>query len=149
MIYTAAVTREGQVVAELSRADRPYCAADAADWPGCVLVADGVEYLAPEPPPPDHLAPVRDDLEQAEKLAAAKILDLKTKAAGALVAGGMSGEEAYAAGSALVIQHASLIQAYILAGGNPVAKAAFLAAIEESPPEWWSEQMAALFAAGL
>lgn len=145
MIYTATVTRDGQVVAELSRPDRPYGQSDANDYPGCVLVAEGVEYAGLAEPTLNPLTTVREGLAAAEKLAAERILDLKTNAAVALVAGGMTGEEAYSAGSALVLQHANLIQAYILAGGNPVSKSALIAAIEANPPAWWSEQMATLF----
>lgn len=148
-MYTATITRDGLLVANLSRDSRPYGQSDANDYPGCVLTADGVEYAGPAEPTLNPLTTVREGLAAAEKLAAERILGLKTNAAVALVAGGMTGEEAYSAGSALVLQHASIIQAYILAGGNPVAKDAFLDAIEADPPAWWSEQMAALFASYL
>lgn len=114
-----------------------------------IVEIDGVPRRVPPPRPDPRFIAGRENLAAAEKNAASKILDLKTAAAGALVAGGMSGEEAYAAGSALVLQHANLIQAYILAGGNPVAKKAFLDSIEENPPFWWSKQMSLLFASYL
>lgn len=110
---------------------------------------NGVVRRVPPPRPDPRLVATREGLRSAEKQASERILNLKTNAAAALVSGGMTETDANAAGSAFVLQHAALIQAYILAGGNPVAKSAFLDAIEASPPVWWSEQMTALFAAGL
>lgn len=83
MSYTAEIFRDGQLVAKLERA-RPYTAADAADWPGCVLVIDGVEYPGPEPLPelptggptprtqalrPEEIVAAREAIAQAEELA--------------------------------------------------------------------------------
>lgn len=110
---------------------------------------NGVVRRVPPPRPDPRFLAGRENLAAAERAASAKILDLKTAAAGALVAGGMTEDDANAAGSAFVLQHSNLIQAYILAGGNPVSKTAFLEAIAADPPAWWSEQMAALFASYL
>lgn len=81
MIYTASVTRDGNIVASLSRDSRPYGQAEANDYPGCVLTADGAEYL-PTPPPeplgttprtqalrPEEIAAAREAIAQAEEQA--------------------------------------------------------------------------------
>lgn len=98
---------------------------------------------------PSPVAAATAALAARERQAAEAITALKATAAVALVVGGMSEGEAYAAGSALVVQHSGHIQAFVLAGGNPVAAQALLDAIVASPPAWWSEPMEALFTAGL
>ena len=102
-----------------------------------------------EPPPVDPVAQLEAQLASNESQAARAITRLKATAAAAMVGGGMAPGDAYAAGSALVVQHSAHIQAFILAGGNPVAAQALLDAITASPPAWWSDPMEALFSAGL
>lgn len=110
-----------------------------------------------DPPTPEEVAAwtpspipaVTATLAARERQAADAITALKASAAVALVMGGMSEPEAYVAGSALVVAHSAQIQAFILAGGNPVAGQALLDAITASPPAWWSPVMQALFATGL
>ena len=105
---------------------------------------EAVEAWQPSPVP--GLAAVLGGREAA---AAASITQLKAAVAVALMAGGMSQSDTMAAGSELVLSHAARIQAYILAGGNPVAKEALVDEIAATPPAWWSPAMLALFEAGL
>jgi len=121
-------------------------------------ITEEVEVPDPDPedpatieptPDPDPLAQLEAALGNRELAAKRAITRLKATAAAALVMGGMSEGQAYVAGSALVVEHSARIQAYILAGGNPVAAQALLDAIDASPPAWWSEPMEAIFAAGL
>jgi len=91
----------------------------------------------------------RKMLEQRELDARAKILRTKTRAAALLVAGGMSEPAAFAAGTEFVCDFIAPITAYERAGGNPIAGQRFIDAILAAPPEWWSEQMLALFQAEL
>lgn len=99
-----------------------------------------------EPDPVDPLEAEKANLANYKVLAAQAINDLQAQAGGLLMMGGMSRSEAMAAGSAFVVQHSPAIQAFILAGGNPVAGQTLLDAILADPPAWWSEPMAALFA---
>jgi hypothetical protein len=131
MDYTAEVFRDGQLVATLSRADRPYGAADAGDWPGCVLVADGVEYPAPEPPTPDPVQQLQEQLDQLELLRAASIRQLRAHVAAALLANGWSQPDTMAAGRDFFASHAADIYGYV-SGAAP----AFAAAVSVDGREW-------------
>ena len=128
---------------------------DNADGQG-VFIDAWPEELGPPPTPeevaawqPSPIPAVAAALAARERLAASTITNLKASAAVALVSGGMSEAEAYGAGTGLVVQHSAHIQAFILAGGNPVAAQALLDAITANPPAWWSAPMEALFSAGL
>src|SRR5574343_386725 len=88
---------------------------------------------------------VKEMLAAREQVAASKIQALKAACAVAVMAGGMSESDTMAAGSQLVLDHAAKIQAYLLAGGNPVAGQALIDEIVADPPAWWSPQMLALF----
>lgn len=129
--------------------------ANEGDGQGTKILAWPEELGAPPTPEqvaawqPSPVPAVTAALAAREKQAAEAITALKATAAVALVVGGMSDYEAYVAGSALVVAHSAQIQAFILAGGNPVAAQALLDAITASPPAWWSEPMEALFSAGL
>lgn len=112
-------------------------------WPEDAWPAPTVEQVEAWTPSP--VPGVISALALWEQQAAGKITTLKAKAAIALVVGGMPEPEAYAAGSAFVVAFAAQIQAYILAGGNPVAGQALIDAIVAAPPAWWSAQMLALF----
>lgn len=119
-------------------------------------IAKWAQELGDQPTPeevdswtPSPVPAVAAALAARERQAAEAINALKANAAVALVMGGMSESQAYAAGSALVVQFSARIQAFILAGGNPVAAQALLDAITANPPAWWSEPMEALFFAGL
>lgn len=94
---------------------------------------------------PSPVPAVQAMLVAREQSAAAKIQALKAACAVALMAGGMSESDTMAAGSQLVLDHAAKIQAYILAGGNPVAGQALIDEIVAAPPAWWNPQMLALF----
>lgn len=114
------------------------------------VIVEDVEPGEPEPTPdPDPLAQLQANLRNREKIAAENITRLKAKAAAGMLAGGMSESDTMAAGSQLVLDHAAKIQAYILAGGNPVAGQALIDEIVATPPAWWSPQMLALFEAEL
>lgn len=102
-----------------------------------------------EPEPVDPLDALAAALGSREEQAKQAITRLKATAAAALVQGGMSEAEAYAAGSALVVEHSARISAFKDAGGNAVAAQNLLDAIIAAPPVWWSEPMEQLFAAGL
>jgi hypothetical protein len=117
------------------------------EWPQSDGPAPTPEQVAAWQPSP--VAAVTAALAARERQAAEAITSLKATAAVALVVNGMSEPEAYVAGSALVVEHSAQIQAFILAGGNPVAAQALFDAITASPPAWWSEPMEALFSAGL
>ena len=107
---------------------------------------EDVEPGEPEPAlPTDPLDAVRIALRNREKQASDAITSLKARAAVALLSSGMSESEAYVAGSELVVNHSAQIQAFILAGGNPVAAKALLDSIEANAPEWWNDSMAQLF----
>lgn len=94
---------------------------------------------------PSPVPAVQSMLIAREQVASETITRLKAKAAVALVMGGMSESDAYAAGSAFVVDHSPKIQAYILAGGNPVAGQALIDAVVAQAPAWWSPAMLALF----
>lgn len=114
------------------------------------VIVEDVEPGEPEPTPdPDPLAQLQANLRNREKIAAENITRLKARAAAGMLAGGMSESATMAAGSQLVLDHAAKIQAYILAGGNPVAGQALIDEIVATPPAWWSAQMLALFEAEL
>lgn len=121
--------------------------AEIVAWPDELGEPPTTEQVAAYTPSP--VPAVTAALAAREKQAAEAITALKATAAVALVVGGMSESDAYVAGSALVVAHSAQIQAFILAGGNPVAAQALLDAITASPPAWWSEPMEALFSAGL
>lgn len=112
MIYTANVIRNGQVVAELSRPGRPYGQAEANDYPGCVLTADGVEYAGPAEPTPDPVAmlPALDSARQAKWRAA------REASANALLAEGWTLEQTMAAGAEFVNAYAALSFGYWYGG---------------------------------
>lgn len=140
------------------KANHPGCVGLARDYGDGQIELEGwdedADGLAPTPEQvsawqPSPVAAVTAALAARERQAAEAITALKSTAAVALVVGGMSEGEAYAAGSALVVAHSAQIQAFILAGGNPVAAQALLDAITANPPAWWSAPMEALFSAGL
>lgn len=108
----AELFRDGQIVATLSRSGRPYAAADAADWPGCVLVADGVEYLAPEMPIPPLKQLVQAQLDPDEESRKALLRDLRSEAMAALLANGWTQEQAQAAGQEFCRDYAVEIYAF-------------------------------------
>lgn len=124
--------------------------ADADAYAGSIdsLVVEGGPTYTPAPPEAPQVEPlqqVKTIQKTREELAREALLDCKGKAFLALVAGGMSHEDANAAGTALVVQHYGFMGAYELAGGNPASKAALMAAIEANPPAWWSPTIAAIF----
>lgn len=101
--------------------------------------------LYPAAPQVDPVAELQSSLSDREKIAAENITRLKARTAAKMLAGGMSESATMAAGSQLVLDNAAKIQAYILAGGNPVAGQALIDEIVAAPPAWWSPQMLALF----
>lgn len=117
-----------------------------AAWPEGVTVptVEQIEAWTPSPVPA-----VQAMLTARGQVAASKIQALKASCAVALMAGGMSESDTMSAGSQLVLDHAAKIQAYILAGGNPVAGQALIDEIVAAPPAWWNPQMLALFEAEL
>lgn len=130
MIYTASVTRDGLLVANLSRDSRPYGQAEANDYPGCVLTADGVEYTA-ESPTTDPLAELQAQLDALEEARAAAIRQLRAQVAGALMANGWSQPDTMAAGRDFFASHAADIYGYV-SGAAP----AFAAAVAIDGREW-------------
>ena len=116
------------------------------------------EEPAPEPPPPltDVEIAIRQaasNFEQA-RLAAPKALDrLKGTIHTALVGGGMSSDEATAAGVGLVLLHGPLLAAFEAAGGHPVAAAALYQGIASKPSTdalpWLTKEILEVFAAFL
>lgn len=114
-----------------------------AAWPESLPAPPTLEELDAWTPSP--VPAVEAMLLDREEIAKAKILKLKAKAAVLLVAGGMSESDTMAAGSQLVLDHAAKIQAYILAGGNPVAGQALIDEIVANPPAWWSPAIATIF----
>lgn len=115
------------------------------------------------PPPPEDPAPVTDveiairqaaDNFERARLAAPKALDrLKGTIHTALVSGGMSSDEATAAGVGLVLLHGPLLAAFEAAGGHPVAAAALYQAIASKPSTdalpWLTAPVLAIFQAAL
>lgn len=134
MIYTATVTRNGQVVAELSRPDRPYGQAEANDYPGCVLTADGVEFVAETPPAPNPVSmlPALDSARQAKWLAA------REASANALLAEGWTLEQTMAAGAEFVNAYAALSFGYWYGGaaGSTPQTNLLLAIQADTEREW-------------
>lgn len=135
---------------EILRLSKPQITqADADEYYGSIdslAIVGGATYT---PAGPDQLAQLEAALDGRELLAKRAITRLKTHAAAVLVAGGMSEAAANAAGTALILQHSTLISAFKDAGGHPDAAQALLDAITASPPAWWSAPMEAIFAAGL
>ena len=129
MIYTATVTRDGIIVASLSRS-RPFAQDDANEYPDCALTADGVDYLAVSPPAPP-LAARLDALEEARE---AGIRKLRTQVAGALLANGWSQADTMAAGRDFFSSktgHGTAIRAYIDGAAED-----FVADVLADPREW-------------
>ena len=139
--------KSGKIIATIEKPQITQADADGYDCDE-LRVTGGPTYT-PTAAPVDPVATVTAALAVRERQASEAITALKARAAVALVMGGMSESAAYAAGSALVVAHSAQIQAFILAGGNPVAAQALLDAITASPPAWWNETMATLFAQGL
>jgi hypothetical protein len=145
--HPAAYVPGGPIKLRAVKGEQGELLAEITDWPeelGAPPTPEQVAAYTPSPVPAVTAA-----LAARERQAAEAITSLKATAAVALVMGGMSEPEAYVAGSALVVEHSAQIQAFILAGGNPVAAQALLDAITANPPAWWSEPMEAIFAAGL
>lgn len=124
---------------------------------------DPAEVAAQAPPPPEppaHLTDVEIAIRQAAsnfeqaRLAAPKALDrLKGTIHTALVGGGMSSDEATAAGVGLVLLHGPLLAAFEAAGGHPVAAAALYQGIASKPSTdalpWLTKEILEVFAAFL
>lgn len=132
--------------------------------------ADVAGYQAPDRPlaPPHQIGPesaepltdveiairqAASNFEQA-RLAAPKALDrLKGTIHTALVSGGMSSDEATAAGVGLVLIHGPVLAAFEAAGGHPVAAAALYQAIASKPSTdalpWLTKEILDVFAAFL
>lgn len=109
---------------------------------------------------PDPLTDVEIAIRQAAsnfeqaRLAAPKALDrLKGTIHTALVSGGMSSDEATAAGVGLVLMHGPVLAAFEAAGGHPVAAAALYQAIASKPSTdalpWLTKEILDVFAAFL
>ncbi len=109
---------------------------------------------------PDPLTDVEIAIRQAAsnfeqaRLAAPKALDrLKGTIHTALVGGGMSSDEATAAGVGLVLLHGPLLAAFEAAGGHPVAAAALYQGIASKPSTdalpWLTKEILEVFAAFL
>jgi hypothetical protein len=111
-VHQAEVFRGEQLVARLSRESRPYGQADAFDWPGCVLVSDGIGHQAPEPPPPPLKEIVRAQLDPDEEQRKALLRDMRSEAMAALIANGISTEHAQAAGQGFCMDYAVEIYAF-------------------------------------
>ena len=120
---------------------------EAGEVVGQYVMVGGQEYL--QPPDRSPIPDVAAKMESHEQSARSAIVNCKATTAVALVSAGMSQAEADSAGTALIIQHAALLGAYELAGGNSAAKAALMAAILAAPPDWWSEPIQAIFEATL
>ena len=131
MIYTASVTRDGNPVATLSRESRPYGQAEANDYPGCVLTADGVEYAGPAEPTPNPVAQLQEQLDALEEARAGLIRQLRAQVAVALIANGWSQPDTMAAGRDFFASHAADIYGYV-SGAAP----AFAAAVAIDGREW-------------
>lgn len=109
---------------------------------------------------PDPLTDVEIAIRQAAsnfeqaRLAAPKALDrLKGTIHTALVSGGMSSDEATAAGVGLVLMHGPVLAAFEAAGGHPVAASALYQAIASKPSTdalpWLTKEILDVFAAFL
>ncbi len=117
------------------------------------------EVLTYEPPQPEQAPPVTDVDKaignfKAARLAAPEALDkLKGTVWAALVAGGMTPDEATAAGVGLVLIHGPLLAAFEAAGGHPVAGQALYAAIASKPSTdalpWLTKGILEVFEAAL
>lgn len=126
--------------------------ADGQPWRPTIvadLQEDGSYLDRPSPPAPSPVEATAAGLRGREQAAAATITQLKAAVAVALMAGGMPQSDTMVAGSQLVLGHAAKIQAYILAGGNPVAGQALIEEITENPPAWWSPAILAIFQGAL
>lgn len=134
------------------------------EWPaenGAQPSAATVDSWDPQPEaPPDPLTDVEIAIRQAAsnfeqaRLAAPKALDrLKGTIHTALVGGGMSSDEATAAGVGLVLLHGPLLAAFEAAGGHPVAAAALYQGIASKPSTdalpWLTKEILEVFAAFL
>lgn len=123
---------------------------------GAEIVAWDEEAHGAQPTPeeiaiysPSPLPALGAALRNREISAANTITNLKRDAAAYLMAGGMSAPDAFVAGSAFVVAFAAHIQAFILAGGNPIAGQALIDAVVANPPEWWDENLLGIFQAAL
>lgn len=122
---------------------------------------DAEEANSWQPPEPEPLpeTPVTDVDKaignfKAARLAAPEALDkLKGTVWAALVAGGMTPDEATAAGVGLVLIHGPLLAAFEAAGGHPVAGQALYAAIASKPSTdalpWLTKGILEVFEAAL
>lgn len=129
-----------------------------AYWPPGLGPAPTPEQVASWDPAPltDVEIAIRQaasNFEQA-RLAAPKALDrLKGTIHTALVSGGMSSDEATAAGVGLVLMHGPVLAAFEAAGGHPVAAAALYQAIASKPSTdalpWLTKEILDVFAAFL
>lgn len=122
--------------------------ADGLPWRPTIIAdlqEDGSYLDRPAPPAPSPVQATAAMLGAREQAAAATITQLKAAVAVALIAGGMSQPDTMAAGSQLVLDHAAKIQAYILAGGNPVAGQALIDEVVANPPLWWGPAILSIF----
>ena len=141
--------KDGVLVCEFSKPEIPI---GQNGYDIDTLVIDGVSH-AIDPVPSNPIEDATNNFRQA-RLAAPEALDrLKGTVWASLVSGGLSPDEATAAGVGLVLLHGPVLAAFEAAGGHPVAGQALYAAI--SSPEsvaalpWLSEGILAIFAAAL
>ncbi len=120
------------------------------------LAEDGETYVRRQQPEPGNLTDVDKAIGnfKAARLAAPEALDkLKGTVWAALVAGGMTPDEATAAGVGLVLIHGPLLAAFEAAGGHPVAGQALYAAIASKPSTdalpWLTKGILEVFEAAL
>lgn len=127
---------------------------DPANWPESAGPAPTIEEVEAWESTPLTDVEIATGNFKAARIAAPEYLDgLKGTVWAALKAGGMSPDEATAAGVGLVLLHGPLLAAFEAAGGHPVAGAALYAAIA-SPQSvaalpWLTAPILAIFAAAL
>lgn len=105
------------------------------------------EPLVIEPEPVDPLDQFRQLFSSAVSQAQQKIINLKAECCQALIAGGMDRDSAVGAGVQFATHPTikSAINDYELAGGHPLAAAAFKAAAESVKPPWLSPEILTLW----
>lgn len=112
MSYTATITREGHVVALLSRNSRPYSQEDADLYPGCVMLTAGTQFVGAAKEV-SSLEQLQDQLDALEEQRAKGIRKLRAIVAAALIGNGWSQDDTMLAGRSFFGDHGHAIRAYV------------------------------------